>query len=218
MENRALARHVMQVQEDERRYIAREMHDDMGQYLTAIRLDAAALSANADMATTIHAQRIISYADHIHDAMKELLHQLRHAALDAQGLIAALKTLVEEWESQHANIRCNLALNENCLNLPQLFNIVIYRVVQEALTNVARHAQARHVDIALTVSNVTSPAFIKLDISDDGIGLNAATCCYGFGLTGMRERVEGAGGTLGLICESGQGLRVSVNIPLSLDI
>ena len=80
-ENRALAHHIMQIQEEERRYIARELHDDMGQYLTAIRLDAAALNGVSDTNVQTHAQHIIAHAEHIQKALKNLLHRLRHAAL-----------------------------------------------------------------------------------------------------------------------------------------
>lgn len=211
-ENQALARHAMQVQEEERRFIARELHDDMGQYLTAIRLDAAALASTADAKAASHAQRIISHTAHIQSAMKGLLHRLRHAALDAHGLLEALKTLVEEWKAQHLNIHCELALDESCNALSQASNIVIFRVVQEALTNIARHAQASHVSITLAITDTATRPAVQLQIRDDGMGFKLTASGYGFGLTGMRERVEGAGGTLHLINEN--GLQIHVNLPL----
>lgn len=208
-ENQALARHVMQVQEDERRHIARELHDDMAQYLTAIRLDASSLINTADSKVITHGQRIISHAAHIQKTMKDLLHRLRHAALDTHGLIEALTALIHEWKSQHTDIQCESALHESCQNLPLATKIVIYRVVQEALTNIARHAQAAHVKIDLSLNNDTS---VHLQISDDGIGFDKPSLRYGFGLTGMRERIEGAGGKLEV--SNKNGLQIRVNLPL----
>lgn len=212
-ENKSLIRHGMQVQEEERRHLARDIHDDMGQYLTAIRLDAAALTRDTSSAEGIHASRIIAHAEHIQLAIKGLIRKLRPAALDAHGLIAALHQLTHEWKMQNPDISCQVQLDESCKHLPEHISIVAYRFAQEGLTNIARHASAKHVSIRLSQVVQQQVNTLCMEVADDGIGINQMRMRHGFGLIGMRERVEAAGGML--LIENGKhgGTRIATQIP-----
>lgn len=213
-ENQALIRHAMQAQEAERRYIAREMHDEIGQYLTAIRLDAAALPKEGNSTITEHARRIAQHANHIQVAIKNLIYKLRPIALDAHGLLEAVRQLAREWSQQYPSIKCHLDLDRGCSSLPDEISIVVYRLVQEALTNIVRHAQAHHVDIRIWQDRKKLPVALMVEIRDDGIGFNTQLHSSGFGLTAMRERIEAVNGTLGLLSGEGAGVLISVRIPL----
>ena len=212
-ENKSLVRHAMQVQEEERRHLARDIHDDMGQYLTAIRLDAAALSRDSTSAEGIHASRIIAHAEHIQLAIKGLIRKLRPAALDAHGLIEALYQLMREWKLQNPDITCHVRLDENCKHLPEHISIVAYRFAQEGLTNIARHAEAKNVTITLTQSTQQQANMIRMEVVDDGVGIHQSRIRHGFGLIGMRERIEAAGGMLAIENGKTGGARISAQIP-----
>ncbi|WP_179212079.1 histidine kinase [Methylobacillus rhizosphaerae] len=213
-ENQALARHAMQVQEEERRHIAREIHDEMGQYLTAIRLELATPPKNDIQLMTAFAQRISSHVEHIQQAVRGLIHQLRPTALDSHGLVEAVQQLVAEWKKQHTEIDCQLSLDQSCHQLPEKTNIVAYRIVQESLTNIARHAHARNVSIKLMRTRGILTDTLTIEIRDDGVGFNPHTPRTGFGLSGMRERVESEGGVFNLHSQ-GKGVVISASIPLN---
>lgn len=213
-ENRALARHARQAQEDERRRMARELHDDMGQYLAAIRLSAAILPMDGDPLVAEHAARIASHAEHIQAAVRNLLHQLRPVALDEYGLMDAVRHLAGEWVRQHPQTACHLALDDSCPSLGDSLNIVAYRIIQEALTNVARHAKASRVDIAITVQPPGEVPMLHVSIRDNGAGFQHVPSGPRFGLAGMRERVEAAGGTFTLRSNPGAGVAISAQLPL----
>ncbi|WP_334107582.1 histidine kinase [Methylobacillus sp.] len=212
-ENQSLARHSMQVQEEERRNIAREIHDEMGQYLTAIRLELAGLPKEGAQALAEFAKRISSHVEHIQQAVRGLIHRLRPMALDAHGLVEAIEQLVKEWKKQHLDIDCQLALDKPCPNLPEKTSIVIYRIVQESLTNIARHAHANHVSIKLTRIRGILSDILNIEIKDDGVGFNLHSTKKGFGLSGMRERVEAEGGTFN-IHTAGKGVVISATLPV----
>lgn len=214
-ENQALVRHAMQAQEAERRYIAREMHDEIGQYLTAIRLDAAALPKDGDSTVAEHSRRIAQHANHIQVAIKNLIYKLRPVALDTHGLLAAVQQLVSDWSAQYPGIKCRLDMDKGCATSPDPVNIAVYRLVQEALTNVVRHARAKHVDIRIWQEGKPVPEALTVEIRDDGVGFTAPQPSSGFGLTAMRERVEAVNGRFRLLSGPGAGVLISVRIPLA---
>ncbi len=217
VDNRALSHHAMQVQEEERCHLAREIHDDLGQYLTAIRLDAAALPLrDQDSALAIHAARIVSHAEHIQTAVKRIIKRLRPAALDAHGLIEAIRCLVSEWARQNPRVHLNLNLDERCSRLPDFVSIIAYRMVQEALTNVARHADATLVNVLVHRLSNSAGTSIQIEIRDNGVGFDTRSHYASFGLTGMRERVESIQGSFQLVSSAGAGVLVSAALPLQL--
>jgi len=213
-ENQQLARHAMKVQEEERKNLAREIHDDMGQYLTAIRMDALAMQNAATAKAPELAQRISSHAEHIQLSIKTLIKRLRPAALDTHGLVEALKLLVDEWQAQQPDTKCHLSVDDSCMYLPTEVSIIAYRMVQEALTNITRHAKAHQVDINVEMSSKSQTDILVIQVKDDGVGFSGSTAKKGFGLTGMRERVESAGGVLTIIKNDYSGVFLGAKIPV----
>ncbi len=215
-ENRELNQHAMQVQELERRRISQELHDDMGQYLTAIRLDAAALQTNENPATSIHARRIASNAEHIHHTVKTMITRLRPVPLDQHGLPDALSHMVREWGSQNKATVCHLIAEDlQAHPVPDNIRIATYRIVQEALTNIARHANASNVVIDVHLGNTPGQDHIAIAIIDDGCGIKHDPNKKSFGLIGMRERAESAGGSFKISSKQGSGVRIYVQLPFS---
>lgn len=216
VENRALSRHAMQIQEQERCHLAREIHDDMGQYLTAIRLDAATIPRNTKIAAVAaHADRIAKHAEHIQAASKRIIKRLRPPALDEHGLIDAIHFLAQEWREQNPNIQCNLQMGMSPGKLPDFVSIIAYRIVQEALTNITRHSQARNVNILINVIGANGSSNLLVEVQDDGIGFDTSSPHHtSFGLTGMRERVESTNGSFKLVSSHGAGAFISARLPL----
>ncbi len=215
-ENQSLARYAMQVQEDERRHLAREIHDDMAQYLTAIRMDALTVQKNASNEVVSYAtRRIANNTEHIQKAVRSLIQRLRPAALDALGLIGALEQLASGWETRHPETKCELLFEKSCQNLSERINIVTYRIVQEAMTNIERYASAKTVNIHLGITTVATQATLCLEVLDDGIGFDESISSKGVGIIGMRERVKSVNGTFNLFTGINSGVLIVVKIPIS---
>lgn len=216
-ENRALSRRVLQAQEEERRRIVREIHDDMGQFLTAIRLDAAVLPESQGPVLTIHAERIAKHVEHIQCAIRNLISTLRPMILDQHGLADAISHLVREWRRQHhETTMCYLVIDQSIgTGLPEDVSIVVYRLIQESLTNIARHANAARVDVRLCRYGEIGHEVIEIIIQDDGQGFDqTAVSSRGFGLVSMRERTEAIGGTFWFASGVGAGTRIHARLPL----
>lgn len=196
--NRELTRRIIGVQESERRALARELHDEFGQHLTAIRADAAALLApNATVETSrVSGRAIEDTAATLMHLLRSMLERLRPEALDALGLCAALEDLAGAFRSRNCDVVVTTDLPAS-VDLEEERAIALYRVAQEALTNIARHANAGRVSIGLT-----SGERLALRIEDDGRGMPGGACAEGFGLLGMRERIDSCGGVL----EIGRGV------------
>ncbi|HEY1189243.1 MAG TPA: chemotaxis protein CheB [Gemmata sp.] len=210
---RHMARRLATAQEDERRRVARDLHDSVGQLLTGLSLAVRAAETSGDLsgptaARLAEAQRLMN------DLGKEvhgLALRLRPTSLDDIGLEAALGQLVAEWSSR-TGTRADLhASGFGPGRLPPEAETTVYRIVQEALTNVAKHAAARAVSVV-----VARPAgFVSVVIEDDGTGFDPEAVPNGrLGLLGMRERVELVGGTIDIDTTPGQGTTVAVQIPV----
>lgn len=190
--NRELAQGLIALQEHERRALARELHDEIGQCCTALRLETAQLRALAGEAHQAAAARADGAAQAIHHLVRRLLHRLRPEALDTLGLHPALQELCEGWE-----LRSGIA----CVFLPEgepeafddAVAITVYRVAQEALTNVVRHAGASTVRVRLGRSGRNE---LRLSVEDDGVGLDTTRPRHGLGLLGAAERAAALGGRL----------------------
>jgi signal transduction histidine kinase len=216
-ENKLLVRHALQMQEDERKNLAREIHDDMGQYLTAIRMDVHALQISAPAAAAEFCSRIAAHAEYIQLAVQRLVKQLRPVMLD-HGLVEGLQQLVQQWRVLHPQINCALEIADAPHDLSASVNIVVYRMVQEALTNTAKHAQASCVDIRLSLLADNTPLMLSIEVSDDGVGFVGRPSAHGFGLTGMRERIESVDGILQLLIQAQSGVKLSARIPITVAI
>lgn len=214
-ENRQLTHLIQRHIEDERRSLARELHDELGQYVTAIKTFAVAIANKTRVempGIEASAQTIVSAANHIYDGMHNIIRHLRPGSLDNLGLSEALRDAVAGWQAQNPNVTFNLALQGKLDLLGESLNINLYRIVQEAVTNALRHAQADHIEISLSRhENGTLTLLIK----DNGIGMNMCNVDQSrhFGLLGMRERTQALNGTFSVDSLPGQGSMIMVTIP-----
>ena len=208
-ENRRLSRMALLAQEDERRNLARELHDELGQCLNAIKADATAIrdDPRAPREVLESAQAIVDVSGRVYDVARGLMQRLRPVALDELGLADALRHLTGEWGRRNAGVKCALDLRGELGGLSEQVNITLYRVVQECLTNVTRHAGASAVDIALQRED----GELRLSVRDDGVGIARAGA--GFGLAGLRERVAALEGRLDVLPASPRGVEVRARIP-----
>jgi two-component system, NarL family, sensor histidine kinase UhpB len=199
---------VLQAQESERARVARDLHDEANQALTGVllRLQATAERAPADVRAELRETQGVAT-----QAMEELLRlarELRPAALDDLGLAAALRTLVAEF-GRRAGVHSECALEPGALDaLDEDGQIVAYRVVQEGLSNVARHSGAHRV----CVSAVREGGEAVVRVDDDGHGFDPATAPRGLGLTGMRERAVLAGGRVAIRSVPGEGTLIELRL------
>lgn len=211
--NSDLAQRLFSAQEDERRALARELHDEMGQTCTAIRTEAALLSAGKFQTPDVMdaAKRIASSAQQISLLTRNMLQRLRPMALDSMGLADALQALCAQWQ-QSSGVQCVVHASPLPQDIDDYVSVTIYRLVQESLTNVARHAQASEARVSLVCG---ADGFLSLTIEDNGRGMrNPEGNQAGFGLLGMRERVLSLGGQLKLSSQPMHGMTVQVRLKL----
>ena len=210
---RALAAHVESVREQERVRIAREIHDELGQSLTCMGMDLAFLDRQIDPENKEAAARVAALVELVKDTIRcvrRISSELRPSILDDLGLGAAIEWLAHDFEGR-TQIACSVEVPED-LSLPFDLATPLFRVCQEALTNVTRHASASHVSIRLTCLD----GEISLVVKDDGRGITEEEIKRhgSLGLLGMKERVAILGGTLDVQGRSGEGTTVSIRIPL----
>lgn len=213
-ENRNLVHTSLNVQEEERRHLARELHDELGQCITAIQADAESirdLSGKCDQRIETSASAILDVSSRIYAVVHDMMQRLRPAVLDDLGLVEALKEELSAWLDRNPEIETRLDVAGNLDGLDERINITIYRIVQECLTNITRHAGAGRVSISLS-GDIDS---LVLSVSDNGRGLDLSLPSDGLGLIGMRERAEGLGGEFMLESEQGAGATIRVRIPLN---
>lgn len=212
--NRELAQRLILSQEAERCALARELHDEVGQNCSAIRAEASYIrhAGPADLkAIRDCAERIDAASANQHALVRGMLRRLRPPALDSLGLEPALQELCESWQQQH-RIACRFISTDVPVQLDEATSIAIYRLVQEALTNVARHSGASKVSVSLTGQEQGNA--LALTIEDDGCGIaDPARAWQGFGLSGMRERVLGLSGTIRWRNAHTRGVRIDVALP-----
>jgi two-component system sensor histidine kinase UhpB len=211
-ENLALIRQSMLIQEEERRHLARELHDELGQSLTAIKVMAAALRSPGDPKREA-ADHIMSLCDRLFAVVRSMMRRLRPSILDELGLSASLEDLVENWRTSHPGLAVELTCGPGVDEQAGAARIHLFRIVQECLTNVVKHADARHVFIRLHVTETGGRPAIVLRFRDDGRGFDPKQPRRGFGLPGMRERVAGLGGRFDLDTAPGKGVAVEIHVP-----
>ena len=212
---RQLARQLISLQESERLALARELHDELGQSCTAIRIETAYLrhcAADDRAGLLAAAGRADDAALGLYEGVRDLLRRLRPANLDTLGLGAAVQELCEAWQ-RRTGIDCRFEQQGSTEALGDALDITIYRVAQEALTNVARHARATAVEVRLSR---TPSDGVTLSVQDDGCGFDPSAATRGLGLLGADERASGVGGELQVSGPPGGGTRIELRIPLPL--
>ncbi len=210
--NRHLTQRLITAQEDERRTLARELHDEVGQACTALRIEAAYIAKAAmtnPNAVLEAAGRMDQSVLRMQSLARDLLKRLRPPILDSLGLVESLEELCRNWHRQFG-ILCLTDFDALQANPPDPVCTSLYRVTQEALTNIARHAQASQVRVALRVDH----RYLTLTVTDDGQGLAQTTPVEGLGLIGMRERIASLQGEIHFE-DAHPGLRIRAQIPLA---
>ncbi len=193
------------MQESERRHLARELHDELGQYLKAISLDARRirdLSADHDAAVHRLSLALMQSATHVYREIGGMIRKLRPIGLDEFGLPTALEHCVDGWRERLPDASFSLAAEGDFEHLDDALNITLYRLVQEGLTNVSKFARHARAEIYLA----RAPGQIVVTMTDDGPGMDLSIPRKGLGLIGMRERVEALGGKFHLASRPGKGL------------
>ena len=207
---RALTEKLIHAEEDTRKQLARELHDEIGQNITAIQIQSQLVKRASDNRTALMAgEQISELAQRIHHSTRQLLRQLRPPVLDQMALDEALHHLVREFAFPERGIRCQFHYQLTAPPDNETVVFTLYRLLQELLNNVAKHANATEVDITLS----ESPGFVHLRVSDNGVGV-LPDHAPGLGMQGMSERVQALGGEL--LLESQPGVRVTVNLPTLL--
>jgi two-component system sensor histidine kinase UhpB len=209
LQNHKLTQQLITLQEEERKNLARELHDEFGQCLTAINTDASVISKVADKKypeIKESALAISQLSKHLIDMVSGLLQQLRPGILDELGLSPALLDLVDTWKSRHKDIACGIKVTGIHDDISEANSVAIYRLVQESLTNVARHSEATKVEIEVYSLTQMGKEGLEVIVKDNGKGF-IAKHTSGFGLPGMRERVEGLGGNFAIQSERGTEIK-----------
>lgn len=209
---RELAQHLQTDMEHERAAIAREIHDDIGGALTAVKFDLAwiARHGGSNPGVAQRAQQAMEAIAMAHEATQRIMHNLRPAILQ-QGLVPALQWMTDRF-AKRTGIKTKFRCNNDQLVLPDALPLVVYRFAQETLTNVSKHARATSVTVDLT----QAAGVLSLEVSDNGRGLNQVDLdkARSFGIRGLRERAETIGGWVD-ISSSARGTTMILSIPLS---
>ena len=216
---RALTRELINSQEEERKRISQELHDELGQALTAISLDLGIIERDLDPTTPQDIKERLSetraIADELDERISELALDLRPSLLDDLGLLPTLNWYVDRW-AQRSEVKVEIESIGRKKRLPPEIETALYRIVQESLTNVARHAQANKVLLRLD----RQPKAVTVSIEDDGRGFDleelqtSKAAPQSLGLSGMKDRISLLGGRLDIHTKPGEGTRIEIEIPL----
>jgi signal transduction histidine kinase len=212
---RALAARLISVREEERTRIAREIHDELGQVLTGLKMDVMWLAkrlAGTGKQLVEKTESMCSLIDSTVHLIRRISTGLRPEILDDMGLVAAIGWQAKEFQKR-MGMRCRLRLPEDHALLDKELSTSVFRIFQEILTNIARHAKASSVNVQLSISD----DILKLKVADDGIGISESQIRGqgSLGLLGMQERAQLFGGEVSIRGTSGRGTTVSVSIPMS---
>ncbi len=213
-ELRRLSNQLVSAQEEERKTISRELHDEVGQILTGLRLELGSLwRGEADAGLPDRLDSVKALTEDALRSIRNLSLLLRPSMLDDLGLGAALRWQAKEF-SRRTGIPVTTDIPATLTDLPEPFRICLYRVIQEALTNCARHAEAKRVVISLKQVG----GLVSASVQDDGCGFDPGNLrTRGLGLVGMEERVRALHGNLSISSEQGSGTTVVVELPFSVE-
>ena len=210
---RTLSRRLFDVQEEERRHLARELHDEIGQALTAAKINLQSVTGDSSSATFARLQETTAILDRLLGQVRQISLDLRPSMLDDLGLVPALRSLMDQ-QGRRASVEMRLSVD----NLPESFDAKIqttcFRIAQEAITNALRHARAARVDVDLRRTGEN----LRLVIRDNGIGFQAESAqvqTAGLGLIGIQERAALLGGRAKIISSPNKGTMIEVSLPLT---
>lgn len=212
----ALSQRLMHVQEQERRHLARDLHDEIGQALTAVKMNLQTLQRGSDAAQPAPPlSDSLNILDHIMQHVRDLSLDLRPSLLDDLGLVSAVRWYVSR-QAERAGWQAQVLAEDSLSHLPPDMAVACYRIVQEAVTNAMRHASARHVRVTLHKDDRQ----LDIIVRDDGVGFNVmqahqrAAHGQSLGLLGMEERIRLLEGRLDVRSGPGQGTEIMATIPL----
>jgi two-component system, NarL family, sensor histidine kinase UhpB len=212
LENRALVKHSMEILETERKQLAQELHDELGQSLTGIKMMAVIANQKKDQIADISTS-IANSCDDLINIVRSIMHRLHPLVLTELGLKAAIEDLMNHWTSKNPEIKFRFRCDDEVDSLGQKLSIQIFRVVQECLTNIFRHAEAQECSVTLAI--VETPEHqIRLTVTDNGKGCDIDKLTKGFGILGMKERVHSLGGNLSIQSALNKGVQVNAVIPI----
>ncbi|MFZ2649301.1 MAG: CHASE3 domain-containing protein [Burkholderiaceae bacterium] len=205
-----LTRHLLTAREDERNRLARNLHDELGALLTSAKLDAARIKSRLAGAAPEALERLTHLVGTLNSSIalgRRIIEDLRPSTLSNLGLAPTLEILMREFaQSSSVEVHCEL----QPVKLDASTELVVYRFVQEAVTNIGKYAKARHVWVTLSKHS----AQVEVSVRDDGVGFDTTVpASSAYGLLGMRFRVEAEGGTLMLQSAPGQGTLIQVTLP-----
>jgi signal transduction histidine kinase len=208
-----LSAYLLRAQEEERKRISRELHDATGQQLMVIRLYLGMLDGKSNDANDLRKKitETVIVVDQTIDGIRRIIAKLSPLVLEELGLIAAIRKEAKDF-TKRTGVRTRVAVSENVGRLANQTETAVYRVVQEALHNVAKHAKAKNVTLQMARENDA----ISLVIQDDGVGITAGPVIgRNFGLAGMQERISMLGGTAKLASSKNKGTRIEVKVPVT---
>lgn len=222
-ENQRLAQQYVELQEYERKALARDLHDELGQYLNVMKLDAVSIrdAGHGEEALVGAASRaLIDNVDRVYAVVSNLIRQLRPVGFDELGIAAALEYCANDWRARLPGVTIDLSIMGDLRELVEIKRLALFRLVQESLTNIARHAEATRVTIRIervggSEHNGFGVGEVLVAIADNGKGMDLEAPRAGLGLVGMRERVAALGGRLKLTSRPGAGLEIVASIPLA---
>ena len=214
-ELRRLSGQIRMAHEEERKHLSRELHDEVGQLLTGLRMELAALvRVNDSSERALRLENSKRTVENLIGSIRNITLLLRPSMLDDLGLAAALSWLIKE-NTRTSGIEIRAKLDAGADSLPEAHRTCLYRVVQEALTNIARHSGARQAEVLVQ----TEAGWVIANIIDDGRGFDPELGKErGLGLIGMEERVRELGGRIRLVSSPGRGARVEVHLPRTVDV
>jgi two-component system sensor histidine kinase UhpB len=206
-----LSRHLIQAQEEERKRISRELHDEAGQGLMVLRLFLGMVASESGPEFAGKIQEAMGMLDRTIGDLRRIIARLSPRVLDEMGLLPALRKEAREL-SRATGMKARLVLPENLDDIDHGVEIAVYRSVQEALNNIAKHANAANFCVYLTREH----GMIRLLVEDDGVGFlrNGLPSTRSFGLVGMRERIAALGGSVRIQSRKGRGTKVRVMLPV----
>ena len=223
-----LSSQIIEAQEEERKRISRELHDEASQALVAAKINLEMFEKRLPSQLEAVRSGLLETSTLLVrtlENLRRLSHDLRPAMLDDLGLEDTLNEEVDNWCQRQPDTVCDLSVSGDLAGLDDDISITLYRIVQECLTNVSKHALAHNVSVRLDVSRIgdtsesggKAASCVKLVVQDDGVGMETEKRATGLGLIGMRERVESLNGCFSIDTSIGNGTTITVDLPLTSD-